>query len=220
MKKKNKKTLILGVSFIAIFVLWTLLVCVVDVKAIGPCESCVGFATLNGYIHNLIGVNMPLYVITDWLGIFPILVALGFAILGIVQLINRKSLCKVDYSIITLGLFYIVVITVYIFFELVVINYRPTLIDGYLESSYPSSTTLLVMCIMPTAALQLHMRIKSKIFRQCAIGAITFFVVFMVVCRCLSGVHWISDIIGSIIFSTGIVLIYYSINNKDKTSNI
>ena len=208
MEKKNKKRLVLGVSLIVAFVLWTILVCFVDVRAIGPEGSSVGFAALNGFVHELTGVNWFLYTITDWLGIVPIAVALGFAILGLVQLIKRKSLWKVDHSILALGVFYIVVMAAYIFFEVVVINYRPTLIDGYLEASYPSSTTMLVMCVMPTAAMQLNARIKNTVLRRFAVIAIVVFTAFMVIGRLLSGVHWITDIIGGALLSAGLVTMY------------
>ena len=208
MEKKNKKRLVLGVSLVVAFVLWTILVCFVDVRAIGPEGSSVGFAALNGFVHELTGVNWFLYTITDWLGVVPIAVALGFAILGLVQLIKRKSLWKVDHSILALGVFYIVVMAAYIFFEVVVINYRPTLIDGYLEASYPSSTTMLVMCVMPTAAMQLNARIKNTVLRRFAVIAIVVFTAFMVIGRLLSGVHWITDIIGGALFSAGLVTIY------------
>jgi undecaprenyl-diphosphatase len=174
----------------------------------------VGFATLNGYVHNLTGVNMSLYVVTDWFGLVPIGVAFGFAVLGLVQWIKRKSLLKVDRSILTLGGFYIVVMAVYILFEIVVINYRPTLINGYLEASYPSSTTMLVMCVMPTAMMQLRTRIKNDLFRRCVMLAIAVFIAFMVIGRLVSGVHWITDIIGGAWFSTAIVLMYYSISKS------
>ena len=208
MEKKNKKRLVLGVSLVVAFVLWTILVCFVDVRAIGPEGSSVGFAALNGFVHELTGVNWFLYNITDWLGIVPIAVALGFAILGLVQLIKRKSLWKVDHSILALGVFYIVVMAAYIFFEVVVINYRPTLIDGYLEASYPSSTTMLVMCVMPTAAMQLNVRIKNTVFRRCAVITIVAFTAFMVIGRLVSGVHWITDIIGGALLSAGLVTMY------------
>ena len=213
MEKKNSRLFWLGVGLLAVFVLWTVLIRFVDVEAIGPRQSSVGFATLNGYIHNLTGVNMSLYTITDWLGLVPIGVAFGFAVLGIVQCIKRKSLLKVDRSILTLGGFYIVVMAVYILFEIVVINYRPTLIDGYLEASYPSSTTILVMCVMPTAMMQLRTRIKNDLFRRCVMLTITVFITFMVIGRLVSGVHWITDIIGGALLSTAIVLMYYSIGN-------
>ena len=213
MKKKNKKMLVWGASLLAMFVLWTVLVRFVDVRAIGPEGSSVGFATLNGFVHELTGVNWLLYTVTDWLGLVPIAVAFGFAILGLVQLIKCKSLWKVDHSILALGGFYIVVMAVYVLFEMVVINYRPTLIDGYLEASYPSSTTMLVMCVMPTAMIQFRTRIKNDKFRRVIILVISMFIAFMVIGRLVSGVHWITDIIGGALLSTAIVLMYYSIDN-------
>ncbi len=213
MEKENKNRLVLGASLVVAFMLWTVLVRFVDVRAIGPEGSSVGFATLNGFVHELTGVNWLLYAVTDWLGLVPIAVALGFAGLGLVQLIKRKSLWKVDHSILALGVFYIVVMAAYIFFEMRVINYRPTLIDGYLEASYPSSTTMLVMCVMPTAAMQLNVRIKNTVLRRCTIIAIVSFTTFMVIGRLISGVHWITDIIGGALLSAGLVMIYYSISN-------
>ena len=211
MEKKSIKLFFVGVSLLAAFVLWTVFVCFIDVRAIGPHESSVGFAALNGCIHNFTGVNMYLYVITDWLGLVPIGVAFSFAVLGLVQWIKRKRLLKVDRSILTLGGFYIVVMAVYILFEIVVINYRPTLINGYLEASYPSSTTMLVMCVMPTAMMQLRTRIKNDLFRRCVMLVIAVFIAFMVIGRLVSGVHWITDIIGGALLSTGLVLMYCAI---------
>jgi undecaprenyl-diphosphatase len=219
MEKKNKKRLVLGAILLMAFVLWTVLVRFVGVRAIGPEGSSVGFATLNGLVHEFTGVNWFLYTITDWLGLVPIAVALGFAILGLVQLIKRKSLWKVDHSILALGVFYIVVMAAYVLFEMVVINYRPTLIEGYLEASYPSSTTMLVTCVMPTAAMQLNARIKNTALRRCALITIIAFTSFMVMGRLISGVHWITDIIGGLLFSAGIDLIYYSISTRF-TNNI
>ena len=214
MKKKSRILFFVGASLLATFVLWTVLIRFVDVQAIGPEGSSVGFATLNGFVHELTGVNWLLYTVTDWLGLVPIAVAFGFAILGLVQWIKRKSLFKVDRSILVLGGFYIVVMAVYILFEMVVINYRPILIDGYLEASYPSSTTMLVMCVMPTAMMQFSTRIKNDLLRRCVIFTITVFIAFMVIGRLVSGVHWITDIIGGALFSTAVVLMYYSICSK------
>ena len=213
---KKRKMLWMGAGFLGAFVLWTVLVSYVDVRAIGPNGSSVGFATLNGYVHNLTGVNMFLYTITDWLGLVPIGVAFGFAVLGLVQWVGRKSLFKVDRSILALGGFYIIVLAMYIFFEIVVINYRPVLIDGYLEASYPSSTTMLVMCVMPTAMMQLHARIKSDVFRRCVLISIAAFTAFMVIGRLASGVHWLTDIIGGALVSAGLVITYASVSDIHK----
>ena len=208
----KRKSFFVGLCMLVLFVVWTLLVSFVDLRAIGPQGSTVGFGALNYFIHNLTGVSMTLYTVTDWLGLVPIVTALSFAILGLVQLIKRKSLLRVDYSILALGVFYIAIIVIYALFEIVVINYRPILIDGALESSYPSSTTILVMTIMPTAMMQLKCRIKNLIFKRILFVVACIFTAFMVIGRLLSGVHWVSDIIGGLILSIGLVLMYYSLS--------
>lgn len=208
MKKQRKSIIFISVCFLAAFVLWTMLLCFVDVSAIGPRDSRVGFATVNSFVHSLIGVNMGLYTVTDWLGLVPIAVAFGFAVLGLCQWIKRKKILAVDRSILVLGGFYLAVIAVYVVFEYVVINRRPVLIEGYLEASYPSSTTMLVMCVMPTAAMQLDWRIKNNTFRKIVSIIIWAFVAFMVIGRLISGVHWVTDIIGGILVSAGFVLMY------------
>ncbi len=212
-----KKKLYVALGFLLAFVLWTVLVCSVDVQAIGPRESSVGFATANNFVHQMFGVNMTLYVITDWLGLIPIVFMLGFAVVGLVQWIKRKSLLKVDYSLFVLGGFYFVVLCIYILFEFVVINRRPILIEGYLEASYPSSTTMLVMCVIPTAIMQLNSRIKSSKFKCCTTTLLSLFTIFMVIGRLVSGVHWVSDIIAGGLISVGLVLLYdYFVNLKLK----
>lgn len=211
MKKKNKTSLLVGVCLLPVFGLWTVLVRFVDVREIGPRGSGVGFATMNGAFHSFTGVHMFLYTITDWLGLAPIGVALGFAVLGLAQWIKRKSLFKVDQSILALGVFYVVVMAVYIFFETVVINFRPVLINGYLEASYPSSTTLLVMCVMPTAIMQLRARLKKRFLKRGITFALSVFIAFMVIGRLFSGVHWLSDIIGGALLSAGLVITYSAV---------
>ena len=124
MKKEKLKRLWLSLGFLGSFILWTVLVKFVDVKPIGPNGSKVGFATINGFFSGVIGKNLTLYVITDWLGLLPIATALCFAVLGLIQWIKRKSLFKVDRDLIALGVFYIVVIAVYILFEMMIINYQ------------------------------------------------------------------------------------------------
>ena len=213
---KNQGRMLLAAIFLMLFIVWTVIVCFVDVQNIGPYKSSVGLATLNSAFHGITGVHMSLYIITDWLGLVPIAVALVFATLGFVQLCKRRSIFDVDQSILALGGFYIVTILAYVLFEYVVINYRPVLIDGYLEASYPSSTTMLVLCLMPTTAMQINERIKNKTLKLISIFAIVLFTAFMVVGRMISGVHWLSDIIGGILLSAGLVTAYSSIYCKDR----
>ena len=154
MKEDGKRILFLGSIFIVAFIIWTLMVQKIDVQPFGVKGTNIGFATINCWFHKLTGVNMDLYFITDWLGLIPIFVCMIFGGLGAVQLIDRRSLLKVDYDIIILGIYYIIVILGYLIFEMMPINYRPILIEGVMEASYPSSTTLLVLCVMPTLVEQ------------------------------------------------------------------
>lgn len=210
--KKNQRNLIIALTFGVLFVLWTLAVSYIDVRAIGPEGSEVGFAALNGFVHELTGVHMTLYTLTDWLGLVPFAIVFGFAILGLVQLIRRRSFLKVDRSILVLGGFYVLVMAAYLLFENVVINYRPVLIEGVLEVSYPSSTTMLTLCVIPTAMMQFGERIKGSAMRRVVLGVMAAFGAFMVVGRLISGVHWFTDIIGGTLLSVALVMLYCAVN--------
>ena len=193
---------------LGLFALWTAAVTAVDVQAIGPQGSRVGLAGLNGWIHGLTGVHMWLYALTDCLSLIPLLLVPEFAILGLTQWIGRKSLLKVDRSILSLGGFYATVMGIYLFFEKCIVNYRPVLIEGKLEASYPSSTTVLVICVMTTAAIEFQNRIQNPRKRRWITRMITIFTVLMVIGRLLSGVHWFTDIVGGILLSAGLVMLY------------
>ena len=205
--KKNQNVLA-GILLLVGFAVWTFLIQEVDVQPIGPNGSSVGFAALNGWFHQLTGVHWMLYTLTDWLGLVPICVCLIFAGVGFVQLVHRKSLLKVDLDIILLGVYYVLVIFGYLLFEMVPINYRPVLIEGFLEASYPSSTTLLVLSVMPTLYFQAQRRLNPNALRQTILVFSVLFSAFMVIGRLVSGVHWLTDIVGAVLLSSGIFLIY------------
>ena len=211
MRNKTRKNLCISLYLLAAFTLWTAAIRFIDVQAIGPRGSSVGFATINAMFHDLTGVHMVMYTITDWLGLVPVAFGFGFTILGLIQWFKRKNLFKVDCSILVLGGFYLIVLAAYLLFEEYVVNYRPVLINGYLEASYPSSTTLLVMCVMPTAMMQLNSRIKNTVFKRCVLLLIAAFIGFMVIGRLISGVHWLTDIVGGALLSAGLVMFYHTI---------
>ena len=205
-----KRKLTLGIGSLIAFVIWTILILFVDVQAVEPNRSRVGLATFNTWFHQLTGVHMTLYTVTDWLGLVPIAVCLCFGCLGLCQLIKRRSLFKVDRDILLLGGYYILVIFGYLFFEMVPINYRPILIDGCLEASYPSSTTLLVLSVMPTLTLQIKRRSHNKTIQNGIIGFAVIFSMLMVIGRLISGVHWTTDIVGAVLLSFGLFKLYQS----------
>ena len=202
------KPLYSGIVVLLIFVLWTLLIKIVDVHSAGESGTLVGFATINTWFHKLTGVHMWIYTATDWLGLVPVAVCMIFAIYGLIQLISRRSLFKVDLDIILLGIYYIVVIAGYLAFEMYPVNYRPILIEGRIEASYPSSTTLLVLSVMPTLIFQVNRRIKSQWGRKLINVMTIIFTAFMVIGRLVAGVHWLTDIIGSVLLCAGLFLLY------------
>ena len=208
MKDTGKKDLLAGIMLLAAFALWTVLIRHIDVQNAGPNGTAVGFAAVNVWFHRLTGVHMLIYTMTDWLGLVPIIICMCFGVLGLVQLVKRKSLLRVDSDILMLGAYYVLVILCYLLFEMVPINYRPILIDGNLEASYPSSTTLLVLSVMPTLKYQSDRRIMNPVTRKAITVFVIVFAVFMIIGRLISGVHWVTDIAGSVFLSSGLFLIY------------
>ena len=209
MKKDGRKLLIAGLIMMAAFVIWTMLIQTVDVRPVGQNGTDIGFAAMNLAFHRMTGVHMSIYTITDWLGLVPIAVCMVFGVMGLIQLVKRKNLFKVDGDILLLGVYYILVIAGYLIFEMIPLNYRPVLIEGRMEASYPSSTTLLVVSVMPTLAFQVRRRLKNTALRYALYWFTVAFTVFMVIGRTVSGVHWMTDIIGALLLSAGLYLIYY-----------
>ena len=211
MKENGKRLLFFGSIFIIVFAIWTVLIQKVDVQPLGVNGTNIGFATVNCWFHKLTGVHMEIYHITDWLGLVPIFICMIFGCIGCIQLIKRKSLLKVDYDIVFLGTYYMIVILGYLIFEMVPINYRPILIGEFLEASYPSSTTLLVLCVMPTLIEQMNRRSENETVKRIIKVLVICFSVFMVLGRVISGVHWLTDIVGSIMLSAGLFCIYKAV---------
>lgn len=208
MKENGKKLLFAGSIFNVAFIVWKLLIQKVDVQPLGVNGTNIGFATINCWFHKLTGVHMMLYTITDWLGLIPIFICMIFGVMGLIQLFQRRSLLKVDYDIIVLGMYYVIVIFGYLIFEMIPINYRPILIEGFLEASYPSSTTLLVLGVMPTLIEQVNRRSESLIVKRIVQVLVICFSAFMVLVRLIAGVHWLTDIVGSIMLSAGLFCFY------------
>lgn len=163
---KIRRIFFMAGGLFVLFLLLMALVLKVDVQPIGPEQSSVGLASVNQWVHQTVGVHLIWYVITDWLGLSALAVAMGFAALGLIQLIQRKSLRKVDQDILLLGLLYIAVMAVYACFECFVVNWRPVLLNGNLEASFPSSHTMIVFCIMATAMLQFQKRISNEKWKK------------------------------------------------------
>lgn len=213
MKKRIIKDLILGITLIIMFGVFTLLVMKYDIKNIGVNNTTIGFATLNSWFNKTTGTHLMFYSITDWLELLPLLVCVCFGLIGLKQLLSRKKIFLVDHDILLLGIYYIIVILLYLLFDKICINYRPILIEGKLEASYPSSTVLLVLCVMLTLTFQINRRVKNDKTKIYLATLNNIYIIFMLFGRIVSGVHWITDIIGSIILALGLFKLYISFVN-------
>ena len=199
---KKRKFLILSGILLLLSIVYTILVKIVDVANIGPMGSSVGFSTLNKFVHQFIGSNMLWYDITKYLGILAFLFVGIYAFLGVKDFISKKKLANLDKTFYILGLFYIIFVFVYILFEIAIINYRPILIEGELEASYPSSHTLLALCICGSSIIVSKYLIKNQNFRKYLNIASWFLMISIIVGRIISGVHWASDILGGLIIGS------------------
>ena len=208
MKKKEKKSLLIGSIFLAMFTVWTVLIQTVDVQPFGQNGTSIGFAAFNCWFHHFTGVNMAIYTITDWMGLVPVVICLSFAGIGLVQLIKRRSLFKVDTDIMILGVYFVIVFLAYAIFEIIPINYRPILIEGKMEASYPSTTTLLVLSVMPALIEQIQRRLSGITAKRIIKIVAIAFSAFMVIGRLVSGVHWFTDIVGGVLLSAGLFKLY------------
>ena len=194
------------------------LVRLVDAAPIGAQGTSIGLSHLNQFVFDLFGVNMLWYNITDWLGVAAVLTGFVFAVTGLVQLIKRRSLLKVDREILSLGGLYIVVIGLYLFFENVIINYRPIIMPDNTspEASFPSSHTMLVCVIMGSAAMLINRYIRNKPLNR-ILRVVCFVIIGVtVVGRLIAGVHWFTDILGGILISVTLLSLYEEVISHGK----
>ena len=211
---KNKKlypstSFVLFAFFFAVFMLIIYVISFIDVEPVGPQGSLIGLSGLNMRVFKFFGYNSGFYTVTEILGYVAIAVAGGFALLGGYQLITRKSLKKIDPDLYLLAGFYVLVVAAYVVFELIVINYRPVLMENELEASFPSSHTMLIICIMGTAIHQFYHRIENNLINTLATIGCIIITVVVVMGRLISGVHWFTDILGAVVLSLALLNVYF-----------
>ena len=209
--KKSFRILLLAALAFAAFLVLTLLVIHLDRRPIGPQDSRVGLAALNGAVRDLIGHRPWLYRLTDLLSVIPLAAVLLLALLGLSEAVGRRSLLRVEARLLLLGGFYFVVATFFLFFEYFAVNSRPVLIEGVLETSYPSSTALLALTVLPTAISEVRHRMRGRILCGTLTTALTLLCLVLLVGRILSGVHWMTDILGGVLLGTALTLTHAGI---------
>lgn len=214
----KKKNLCWAIVFTALFLVFTALVCTVDVQPIGLEGTKVGFATLNGWTHKALGDSNGWYFVTEYLGYVAIAEASTFVICGLIQWIRRKDLRKVDRNVLALGVLFLVVVALYFFFDKLPISYRPMIPpdETVLETSYPSSHTMLALSVLGATLIILREKITDRTLRAVLTVLFAVLITGMVIGRLLSGAHWLTDIIAGVILGTTLLL-WFNLGRKAKS---
>ena len=204
MKKCNQTPWILAACFGALFVILLVLLLTVDIAPIAADGGRVGLATLNESVWKAIGVNPTLYKVAKYTGYLALLVAAGLALLGLIQLVGRRSLAKVDRELLVLAGLYAATLAFYLAFEVFVVNVRPTAP----EASFPSSHTLLAITFFGSALPLCRKYLQKKPICLCAQVALCVLLVVTTLCRFLSGVHWLTDILGGVLLGAALLCLF------------
>ena len=219
MKKRTK--IILFVVAMILSIAWIVIVKTVDVGKVGPRGSEVGLSLINSSFHDLwhydeCGYNVFWYDLSWYIGLFSLAVVGILGLIGLIQLIMRKSLLKVDKCILAAGVLYIVTGMLYVLFEKVVINYRPIIMPDYdyLEPSFPSSHTMLIIIVLGSVMLMLRNYISKTSLRLCCQFFFLLIIIAAILGRVICGVHWFSDIIGGMLISLTLLSLFSVFNEK------
>lgn len=189
---------------------FSLLAVIVDRQPIGPNGTSVGFSAINGAVANAFGYNALMAKISDVMMIISFLVVISFVVMGFMELIKKKSIMKVDKTILGLGILYVIVAIIYVAFKKIPVNYRPIIPPGEteLETSYPSTHTLIIATVMGSAMIAWERLLSNeKLVRVLKIAAVVVMVVG-IGARLLAGVHWFTDIAAGILFSMTLITFY------------
>lgn len=207
MKTNTNWKWIAAFLLLLLFAGFTAIVAWVDVQPIGPEQSMVGLASLNQWVFQHLGGNLLWYRVTEGLGMAVLAVAGWFAATGLMQLIRRRSIRKVDRHLLLLGVLYALTAGCYVLFEKMVVNCRPVLLEDGLEASYPSSHTLLAICVLASAMIVFRRSVRRPLQNVLNTASVLIMAV-TVVGRLLSGVHWLTDVVGAVLLSAGLVMLY------------
>lgn len=205
MKTKLKISLIFSLLFFAAFITLIVLVKSVDVARIGDSQVEIGLSTVNEKIFGRYGYLKFWHKLTNVLGYLSLFVAAFFVVYGIISLIKVKKISKLDKDFFALAASYVIMAFFYILFEKAIVNYRPIILNGKLEASFPSSHTMLTLVILGTAIVEIQRKIKNSTARYALTVVCEIIMAVMVVGRLLAGVHWFTDILGGVLLSGFIV---------------
>ena len=212
MLKSNKYFIVSSILF-CLFILFTIMIKFVGVKAVGPNGSEVGFADLNKSFYDSVGANNGAKIVSELIGYFAIVCALFFVGLLVYQWIKRKSFKLIDKNLIIFCVMCAVLVAFYVLFEICKINYRPTIVDGELKASYPSSHTMLICCLLVFCMLNFSYYVENMKIRYTLYACFSALAVVGTLLRLYSGMHWLTDIFAGVILSGALCFLFAGLLN-------
>ena len=211
-RKKIAFLMIWDAILLLAFVVFTVIVSTCDVCKIDGAAAEVGLSKINEFFFARLHYNDVLYSISKYLGYALFLIIAYFGFLGLKQLIEKKSVFKVDKEILLFGGMCVVMLSIYVLFEKAIINYRPIIVDASegIEASYPSSHTFLAICLCGAGIIMFGKYIQNKNVQKLVSISLAIAGIIVVLCRFLSAVHWFTDIVGSLILGAFVIMTFYT----------
>ncbi len=208
-------SMLFSVLFLALFSVLVLLLCTVDVRPAGAFEQSVGLSHLNAAVYAFCGCSAFFYEATELMGLLCFGVILAMALLGFWQWFRRKRLLSVDAEVLSLIPLYLCVAVLYLLFEGVALNCRPDFpydaVEEAMAASFPSSHTLMAICVLGSAAKVVGKQCRSVRRSRIWSGVACALCVMMAAGRLLAGVHWFTDILGSVLLSLSLLFFYRAV---------
>ncbi|MBP5445901.1 MAG: phosphatase PAP2 family protein [Acholeplasmatales bacterium] len=215
---EKKKGLCISIVSLSLFIIMLILLLFVDKS------DEVGLSGFNKlYSHDY---NKALDIISDILFYIVILIFVASIIFFIYKLIKVKDVKKVDYRFYIYYLVAFLAVLIWILFDFVIkINNRPNVIDGQVESSFPSTHVFLTTYILLPLTTFFFKKDRERNPEKIDLDTIITVIAFVVigaefVLRFWSGMHWLTDCICGLLLGVFLFGLYYFLISliKDKKS--
>ena len=168
-----------------------------------------GFRGLFGYEQG--GYFRSLYLITEGLGVVSILACLFWTGMGIKDLIKYRDINDVDKSIFATWLLYVLALIVWRVTLKISVSYAPVSVHpkSALVVSFPCGNTFLIIISMCSSIYLIgyFLEEKKKLVLALRVACIAILALGIIL-RTISGVNWLTDILGAIGFAVPAVVLY------------
>lgn len=209
MKKKILDIVIITNLFI-IFIL-TILVKTVDIYYNVITKSNIGLYSLNKLFLNNNEFQF-LKIISEIIFIICLLIIVIIGAMLIINYIKTKAINKKQKNFL-IYLFILFIIWV-LFDKVLIINYRPIVVDGKIEGSYPSTHIMVITYTLLSLSYLLENKVNQKMKYILSI----IFILITFSGRVLSLMHWFTDGLCGLLVGLTFYLLFlrsnYGFNNK------